>query len=153
MRYHYRCTKDDYCTLSDLPEEFHEGKLDIEVAVDSRIIEVTNGSIDPSSPLVWVVEHPMVESPQVSCPLCNESARRVVSAPSAMYFRGNCYLDKVGAQRDMNLYKLQKDDPYGYMREPGEKDDLISRLKKKGRHDPKTQYFKAPSKEIKKSST
>jgi hypothetical protein len=60
------------------------------------------------------------------------------------YVRGYGYLDKAGCHRDMNVYKLEHEDPYARadslagLRAPGEVDDLKHRLKKAGRHQPNT---------------
>ena len=155
MRYYYKCKKADSetnvggCVLSDLPDAFYDGEMEIEVAFNSRSMKVKEGSegeVDPSSPLVWMVDHSMSDSPEIMCPVCSHKATRVINNVTTFYFRGDGYLDKVGARRDMNLFKLQKDDPYGYMREPGEKDDLMDKLRRGGRHDPKPQYFRTADK-------
>ncbi len=77
------------------------------------------------------------------CPRCDGSdcAKTFYGYNNQMYIRGNGYLDKAGCQRDMNLFKLETEDPYGEMRVPGEVEDIKGRLKKAGRHDPKTQTF------------
>ena len=135
MRYHYSCAAKDRCKISGLPEEFFEGEMeDLELALDSKSLEIDeDGAIDLESPLIWVVEHPMKETPEVTCPACKGKARRSIQKVGAVYIRGNGYLDKQGCLRDMNLYKLQKQDPYGHMREPGEKDHLINKFKKAGK--------------------
>lgn len=53
------------------------------------------------------------------------------------YTKGNGYMDKAGCHRDMNLYKLTKEDPYAHMRQPGEADDLAQKLRNAGKfgHD------------------
>lgn len=144
MRYHYKCAgpEDSRCTLDSLPDSFYAGELDIEIALDSRLIDVNeNGGIDYNSPLVWVVVHGMSESPEVKCPVCGSNASRVIRGASATYIRGNGYLDKRGCQRDMNLFKLTQEDPYGYMRQPGESDDLANRLRRGGKFNPKTKHY------------
>ena len=151
MRYYYKCKKTDEngCKLSDLPDEFYEGRMKVEVALDSRSMKKNEeGRIDPSSSLIWTVNHPMIECPEIKCPLCGDKATRIIGNSTEFYFRGNKYLDKLGCQRDMNLHKLQRDDPYGYMREPGEKDHLVDKLRKGGRHDPKPQYFRTANKDF-----
>lgn len=143
MKYYYTCASEEKrCIIEDLPEEFFQGDMDIELAVKAKAIEKTeDGLIDTTSPLIWVVNHPMNDKPELKCPLCESAARKVIQKVGATYIRGNGYLDKKGCTRDMNLYKLQKDDPYGHMRQPGEKDDLMHRIKKAGQHDPKPQRF------------
>lgn len=56
------------------------------------------------------------------------------------YVRGYGWMDKAGAQRDMNLYKLEKDDPYKQHRVAGEADDIATKLRKAGKHNPKSKY-------------
>ncbi len=57
-------------------------------------------------------------------------------------YRGsNGYFDKAGCHRDMNVHKLETDDPYGEYREKGEVDDLKNKLKRAGQHNPKTKHF------------
>ena len=135
MRYHYTCSAEKRCKIEDLPETFFDGGTDIEIAIDSKSLETTeDGSVDVKSPFIWVVEHPMAEVRTENCPICKDKARKVIQKVGAAYIRGNGYLDKTGCMRDMNLYKLQKDDPYGYMREAGEKDHLVDKFKAAGRH-------------------
>lgn len=158
MRYYYKCKEttvgdDDKtgggCKLSDLPQEFYDGTLKIEIALDSRSTKTTeDGEVDPSSTLVWTVNHSMSDSPDIICQLCGHKATRIIGKLSEFYFRGDGYLDKVGARRDMDLYKMNKDDPYGYMREPGEKDDLMDRLRRGGKHNPNPQYFRTSDKAL-----
>jgi hypothetical protein len=125
--YNYRCTED--CLLKDLPDDKHDG----------LILMSTRGG-----ELVWEVSHGMSEEPDIKCPLCGAEAIKTllgVPFPEA-YIRGNCYLDKEGCRRDMDLYKLNKgQDPYAHMRQPGELDDLKNRLRRGGKHNPKTKYF------------
>ena len=70
------------------------------------------------------------------CPVCDGESRKVIQRTEG-YIRGNCYLDTKGCKKDMNLWKLQNDDPYGYMRPPGEKDELIAKIKRNGKPKPK----------------
>ena len=143
MKYHYTCsTKDKRCQIQNLPDTFFDGEMDLEIAVESKAIEVAgDGGIDMGSPLVWVVTHMMTEDPEILCPVCESVARKVIQQVKATYIKGNGYLDKKGCMRDMNLYKLQKDDPYGYMRQAGEKDDLVRRLKAGGKHQKNTKHY------------
>lgn len=143
MRYHYRCGKsaEDRCQLANLPDTFFDGTLVIEIAVESHLIEVADGEIIPTSPLVWEVEHGMFEAPEVKCPICGSDAVRVIQKTSATYIRGNGYLDTKGCHRDMNLFKLTQQDPYAGMRQPGEADDLANRIRRGGKFNPKTKHF------------
>jgi len=91
--------------------------------------------------LIWEVNHPMVESPRIECPVCTHEAVRLISSPGSFYFRGYGYLDKTGCKRDMELHKLCKDDPYGYMRQPGEADDLADKFRGYGKFNPNRKYY------------
>tara|TARA_R100001244_G_scaffold25113_2_gene25411 strand:- start:72845 stop:73300 length:456 start_codon:yes stop_codon:yes gene_type:complete len=144
MKYYYTCaSKEKRCRIEDLPEAFFEGKMKIELAVKASAVERSeDGRIDTLSPLVWIVEHPMAEQPELKCLVCEGAARKVMQRTGATYIRGNGYLDTKGCRRDMNLYKLQKDDPYGHMRQPGEKDDLVNKIKKAGKkNSARPQHF------------
>ena len=80
------------------------------------------------------VKHRMSEEPKFDCPICRgDQIERIISVPSAVYVKGNGYLDKKGAHRDMNRYKLRHDDPYAHMREPGEAEELDRKLKDQGK--------------------
>ena len=78
------------------------------------------------------------------CPRCDseDTAQAFSHNSYTGYVRGDGYLDKEGVRRDMNLYKLQTDDPYASMREVGEVDDKISKFKNAGKHSskPKKHY-------------
>jgi len=85
-----------------------------------------------------------------TCPRCNSyNARQAFNHNDYTgYVRGDGYLDKEGVRRDMNVCKLQDDDPYASMREPGEVDDKIAKFKKAGRRDgkPTKHYDMSPKK-------
>lgn len=95
------------------------------------------------SRLIWIVTHSMFGATEVKCPITGQPAiKTILGCEPTFYFKGEGLVrDKAGAYRDMNLHRLQQDDPYGHMRERGEKDDLIHRLKNGGKFNPKTQYF------------
>lgn len=143
MRYSYRCneSKENRCTVQNwIDAEDKDDEIAIEVDFDDE------GEPKLEEPLTWEVQHGMTEDPEVRCPLCDQVAYRAIRNLAAFYFRGNCYLDKDGCQRDMNVYKLRNDDPYGHMRQPGEVDDMISKLKKagtkKGKIEKTRKYFR-----------
>lgn len=111
---------------------------------------------DENSPLIWEVKHSIHEKPEVECPLCGAVSSRTFLGVDPVDFRtkGNGYLDTEGCRRDMALYRLTNagghegaGDPYDYLREPGEVDDLADRLRKAGKtgYDKngrkKTQYY------------
>lgn len=78
-----------------------------------------------------------------ACPRCDghDTVKTYHGVTLATYVRGYGYLDRAGCNRDMNLYKMCNDDPYGHMRQVGEAEDLRTRLRRGGKHQPKTQYF------------
>lgn len=83
---------------------------------------------------IMEVKHMMSETPKFTCPACGGGRiEKIISIPSAVYVKGDGYLDKKGAHRDMNRYKLQHNDPYAHMREPGEAEELDKKLKNQGR--------------------
>ena len=77
------------------------------------------------------------------CPRCNGGrAERTFQGQNVIcYIRGNGYLDKAGCHRDMNLHKMEEEDPYADMREVGEADDLKLRLQRGGNYNPHARYF------------
>lgn len=79
----------------------------------------------------------------LKCPRCSKSnAERFYGYDNiTAYIRGNGFLDKAGAKRDMHLHTLETKDPYAEMRQPGEVDELKSKLKRAGTHDPKPQHY------------
>lgn len=92
--------------------------------------------------------HPMEPTDEelheaTKCPRCegNNCMKVFYGSNITCYVRGNGYLDKAGCHRDMNMHKLETDDPYAEYREPGEVDDIKSRLKRAGQHDPKSKHY------------
>lgn len=94
--------------------------------------------------VLFETSHRMKATPQelllaCVCPRCNSTncVRSFHGSNIVGYIRGYGMLDKVGAHRDMNLFKLSEDDPYKCMRVDGEVDDLKHRIKKAGKHQSK----------------
>lgn len=140
--YQYTCNKpiEERCKIANLPEEFFNGDdIGFNVNLEAKsIVSDEEGNIDAdASPLVWLENHGMFENVNITCPVCEGSARKIISVVNS-YIKGNCYLDIEGCKKDMNLYKLQNDDPYGHMRPPGEKDELIAKIKRGNKPKPKT---------------
>lgn len=77
------------------------------------------------------------------CPRCESinTEKTLKFSNAVTYIRGNGYLDKRGCHRDMNLHKLETDDPYKEYRETGEVDDLKAKISRAGKHDPKPKHF------------
>ena len=72
--------------------------------------------------------HNMNEDPKILCPKCKKLCFRAIQ-PVTGYVRGNCYLDKPGCKKAMNIATLKDNDPYGGHRQPGEVDDLVTKIK------------------------
>ena len=77
------------------------------------------------------------------CPRCdkNDCRKSMMNANITSYIRGNGYLDVAGAKRDMNKYHLLQDDPYKEYRQPGEVDELKSKLERAGKKDNKSKVY------------
>lgn len=69
------------------------------------------------------------------CPRCDgtDTAKTFYGMNVSCYVLGNGYLDAAGTRRDMNIYTLDKDDPYADMRQPGEVDELKAKFRRAGR--------------------
>lgn len=72
--------------------------------------------------------HGMTEDPKIKCPECKCDCYRVIH-PVQGFVKGNCYLNKKDCKKQANLSLLQDNDPYTRHRVPGEKDDLINKIK------------------------
>lgn len=110
-----------------------DGTLTDDEYIRSVLFE-TSHSMDPSSEELFEA---------VQCPRClgRNCTKSIINHDITHFIRGNGYLDTAGAKRDMNVYKLDHDDPYSQYRQAGEVDELRTNLVKKGKHDPKTKYF------------
>ena len=77
------------------------------------------------------------------CPRCDKAnvRRYYKNQNNVCYIRGNGFLDRAGCHRDMNLHRLETEDPYAEMRQPGEVDDLKQKLKRAGQHNPNSKHF------------
>lgn len=134
-------------------------------ANDSRM--VVNGSGDKELPIELYEELILFETIHsinadeqelynaLECPRCGsrDCTRTVYGAQIIGFIKGYGFLDKAGARRDMNRYKLATDDPYAQYRVPGEVEHIDSTLKKQGQHDPKTKHFLTASSSPKSANT
>lgn len=103
---------------------------------------------DEKGEVIFETSHGFEPTPEelayaTTCPRCGgvDVERSYLDTNIICYIRGNGYLDRAGCHTDMNIRTLETDDPYADMREPGEVDDLKSRLKKSAQHNPNTRYF------------
>lgn len=73
--------------------------------------------------------HSMSENPEILCPECSHVCFRAIQ-PAQGFVKGNCYLNKKDCKKAAAISKLQEDDPYSKHRQPGEADELVSRIKR-----------------------
>ena len=92
---------------------------------------------------IFEVTHGMKVKPEIMCPKCGKICQRTyIGMTFDFFFPGNGLVkDKAGAKRDMNLWHLTHNDPYGKYREKGEVADLADRLKRAGRHQRNAKTF------------
>lgn len=102
--------------------------------------------------VVFETSHMMNPTPEelkeaTECPRCggHNCEKYIGNINITTFVRGNGFLDKAGAHRDMNLFHLTNDDPYAEYRVAGEVDELKTNLKKGGKHNPKTKYYQVKS--------
>lgn len=113
--YNYQCLKG--CKVKQLKKELKE-KLCIEK--------------HPKGVLIWTEQHGMNDKPEIKCPVCTGATERTFHGTNfTEWIRGNCYLNRADAKRQMDLRVLETGDPYKGMRQSGEVDDLKSKLRKK----------------------
>lgn len=100
------------------------------------------------SQVLYEAKHSMSPSEQelhsaCVCPRCQSHRRKQVyyGYNISGYVKGDGFLDKVGAKRDMHQYNLTVDDPYAQYRVAGEVDDLKHKFKKMGQHNPNSKHF------------
>lgn len=77
--------------------------------------------------------HSMSEDPIITCQKCGGECFRAIQ-PVNGYVRGSCYLNKNDCKKQATLHTLKENDPYARHRQPGEKDDLISKMKNGGKN-------------------
>lgn len=79
----------------------------------------------------------------IKCPRCGgvNCDKSYFGYNITTFILGYGWSDVSGRKRDMHLYKLENEDPYSSFRQPGEADDLKTKLRNAGKHDPKTKYF------------
>jgi len=125
----------DYACLDC--EKLASNKLERELTpneYDELVLFETSHSMSPTA-------SELIEAK--TCPRCGgiNCERSFKNCNISAYVKGNGYLDKSGAKRDMNVFHLTQDDPYAEYRQSGEVDDMKAKLKRGGQHDPKTKHF------------
>lgn len=142
-RYNYECNickKDAYQRHIDALIINQSGDRELPINLyEELVLFETYHSINPDKK---ELEQALV------CPRCGQTdcVKTVYGAQITGFIRGYGFLDKAGARRDMNRYKLATDDPYAQYRVPGEVEHIDSTLRKQGQHDPKTKHFLASTK-------
>jgi len=116
---------------------------------EKRLVEAKGEPLNQEEELEAIFETSHAMEPTRSelraakqCPRCGSrnTHKTVNGIKVSGYVLGNGFLDREGVRRDMQLFHLtQKDsetgsplDPYGYLRQPGEADDLATRIKRTG---------------------
>lgn len=82
------------------------------------------------------------------CPKCGgrNTRQSFLDNNLVCYIRGDGIVkDVAGARRDMNKHHLLNQDPYGYMRQPGEVDDMLDKMRDAGRVMDRVRKRKAES--------
>ena len=108
----------DLCKADKLSEE------------KAKTLDIT---VDPEGVLLWTERHEMSVTPDIKCPICDKggAVQSLYEGGTDFYFKGNCYLNRADAKRHMDLRLLESgNDPYKHMRQSGEVDDKIQKLKK-----------------------
>lgn len=85
--------------------------------------------------VIFEVEHGMKENPKIACPKCGKTNTQkcMVGLSPTFYVRGNCYLDRTGCRRDMELHTLLTKNPYAEHYQTGERDEIIHKLRTGGK--------------------
>lgn len=123
-RYDYKCKE---CTIQD----YIDSDLPL---VQVPVPKTTDFDQITSMAFVFEAQHGMAEKPTIKCPICGKKSERSWNTErKSVYVRGNWALDRAGCKLEQERCKLQEDDPYGHMRQPGEADDLDKKLEKIGR--------------------
>lgn len=117
----------------DCASKYDLDTIDTEI-YESQVLYETKHSMEPS-------EDELKEA--CKCPRCGSNKRKRVfyGYKISGYVKGDGFLDKNGAMRDMHQYNLTVDDPYGKYRQVGEVDDLKNKFKKMGQHNPNSKHF------------
>ena len=138
--YNYECNtckKKAHRKHKDLLREDAQGEKQLPIELYEELV-------------LFETSHPMQPTEKelyeaTECPRCggHDCTKTLHGAQIHGYVRGYGWLDREGAKRDMNRYKLANDDPYAQYRVEGEVDHIDSQLKKEGQHDPKRKHYLA----------
>lgn len=117
------------CKDCSLPKsKVRSGFCDIEEAV--------NGWNRDTGDYMFYITCKMSEKPKKpKCPKCGgrKTIPNYYGQNNMSWVRGNGIVnDKAGARRDMDRHTLVNNDPYGYMRQPGEVDHMLDQSRRRG---------------------
>lgn len=138
-KYDYACSKCQALLEKKLKRDLND------LEYQELVLFETSHSINPS-------EKELLEA--ITCPRCSstECKKSLMNVQITSYIRGNGFLDVAGAKRDMNKYHLLQDDPYKEYRQPGEVDELKTKLERAGKKTAKQQVFDVSAKKSKTSN-
>lgn len=122
--YQYTC---ESCSI-----ELSNKKINKNEKFDGKI-----GFHKKSKEYLFTIECKMKDKPSKPvCPRCKSNDKVCQSYTDyklEFWIRGNGLVNDIGgARRDMHRHKLNNDDPYGHMREKGEKDYLDDKFRRAG---------------------
>lgn len=115
--------------------------------------QIESGDVESSdenyeSSVLFETSHPMNPTQKEKdnacvCPRCQSKdvEKTLYGHNFTTYVRGYGWLDKNGVHRDMHTYTLMNNDPFKEHRQPGETHQIKETLAKKGKVNPRTQYF------------
>ena len=123
--YNYMCDED--CSVGDYLACDADG---LHIFIDPKAKDFRD------EPLVWEVIHGMLESPDVSCPVCSQGASKsMMGHKGNFHFRGDYMKNVKECKALSNLHTLEHNDPYAHMREVGEADEKAIEIKKQMKKD------------------
>jgi hypothetical protein len=118
-----------------------EKKLGRELTEDEQVVLL----FETSHAMFPTVEEALKAT---QCPLCDGHNTKITLLEVTQHtlIRGGNWQEfraknASALRRDMALHQLQDGDPYGYMRQPGEKDDLAHRLRTGGKKQTDKKHF------------
>jgi hypothetical protein len=135
MRYYYICNdclkEAAACDIKDIPvDEYHY----------------------ICSLLVIEVSHAPNQAVDLKCETCGGTNLKKLLTPPLSYTKGYGYLDKAGTTNDRDLYLMtENQDPYKSSRKPGDKQEIIRKLRKNKEFNPKTKVTHMSTKTSKKA--
>jgi len=130
--YHYACDDCKTVAVKKLKRDLTSEEYDVKVLFE------TSHAMKPSDKELKEAK---------TCPRCSgcNCERSYKYSEITGYVRGNGYLDKQGVKRDMNLHHLTQNDPYAEYRQPGEVEDMKTKLVRGGRHNPNRRHYDVSS--------